>query len=244
MNCDLRTQITFHESLSLKNWLDTSQTVETDNSLIVVHLNIRSIRKNWDSFIVQIVNILDSLDVIILSEVSCHEGEISLYNIDGFHSIYSLRQHKRGGGIILYFNTTRLICTQLTTPTVAFENVTCLLEPIGSKSIRPMCIHAVYRPPTASSKISIPKALEELEKTLESLLEYNELIVIGDTNLDLNDYGNLSSQYEANLASFGQERGIWGFTKEIRNQKFLLSLNILHAIDKVLDLNNNHINKL
>lgn len=216
MNLEFRTNIDFEDNLDLENWPspNAANRVKSTGGLTIVYLNIRSIRSNWDAFLLQIKHAISNLDIIILAEVSCSQSEVNFYHIDGFTSLYSLRENKKGGGIILYYKTCRLLCAQIDIQTNAFENVTCFLEPIGNMTSAPVCVHAVYRPPSSSTKIPISDANIELYATLESLKAYKELVVIGDTNINTEDYGDLSAQYEATLAAWGLERGIWGFTRE------------------------------
>lgn len=60
----------------------------------LIYMNIRSLRRNFASFIVTINNIINKIKFIILVETNISNSENSLYNIPGFKSIFLNREGK------------------------------------------------------------------------------------------------------------------------------------------------------
>lgn len=217
MNIDYTdSRLYFNNFCNLDEWTEFADLDGIEVGLRFIYLNIRSIRKNWDAFNVQLAlsNIL--YDVIVLSEVACDENEVSLYQLQGFNQYYSLRTNKGGGGLIVFINATNLTFTPNTSYKIStYEHITGELEKIGSKDPFKCLIHAVYRPPTSCSGIPLPQTLQDLDNMLSSINHSKNLIVMGDTNINLKNKTDQNVQrYETILASRGLERGIWDFTRE------------------------------
>jgi hypothetical protein len=69
-----------------------------NKALNVLHLNIRSINKNMDEFILFISGIEVELSVIVLTETWLN-NECEFINIPGYRAFHSIRAGGRGGGV-------------------------------------------------------------------------------------------------------------------------------------------------
>lgn len=148
----------------------------------IVHLNIRSLRKNFAEFMLMVNNCLGKLDVIILSEVNIKREELSFYTIDGYNLHAETRENQRGGGVLIY-----------TKESLNFEAkpIECSASEAiyGKMLINGKLLHlfAIYRPPR-SNKLRFIKEMKILIKSVPST---ESIILIGDTNL--NTLGNKSN---------------------------------------------------
>lgn len=67
----------------------------------LIHMNIRSPRKNFITFLTQINNILNKIHLIILTETNITDDENQFYSIHGYNAIF-INRESRGGGIAIY----------------------------------------------------------------------------------------------------------------------------------------------
>lgn len=70
-------------------------------NMSVIHLNIRSLRKNFLPFLINISKIINKIQLIVLTETNICDDENQYYFIDGFNAIFRNRE-SRGGGIAVY----------------------------------------------------------------------------------------------------------------------------------------------
>lgn len=59
-----------------------------DYPLTFIHMNIRSLRKNFLTFLVQIKKIINKIHLLILTETNITNNENQYYHIDGFNAIF------------------------------------------------------------------------------------------------------------------------------------------------------------
>ena len=65
-----------------------SEEIRNPNNLVIVHQNIRSLRSNFDKFLVEIQSWYRLPDIIILTEIWVKSDEIHLYSLPNFKAIY------------------------------------------------------------------------------------------------------------------------------------------------------------
>lgn len=172
----------------------------------ILCLNIRSIRPNWDYLRILLQPILELTHVICLIEINIKEDQNKLFNLDGFTSIFHNRTERRGGGIALYIKET-ITAKRLCYQTICFENLFVELE-IEGKIIK---LLSVYRPPNAS----VADFLTEYDVCLKNIAKVNDLIVLGDFNLNLLDSNNnYVHKYKDMMAAYGLLLYITEFTRE------------------------------
>lgn len=71
-------------------------------SLTCIHINIRSIIKNFSKLLYIVHCAIHPIDIIIVSEVGISNSLCHLFNIPGYTIQSQLRSNKKGGGIIIY----------------------------------------------------------------------------------------------------------------------------------------------
>jgi len=183
---------------NVNQWL--RQVNKNESGFRILHSNIRSLRKNWDSFLCTVGNDLAYFDVIVLTECNISEVEGNFYNINGYEK---LAEYKPGGVIVFirsHYSFKRITVSLTSCDIVHLKNVLMGIS---------LNIFAVYRHP----KSNLDLFISEIGSLLEPLK--GDAIFIGDINIDLNHYKNSkANKYEMVLAQNGFIRSIFDFTRE------------------------------
>lgn len=176
-----------------------------DNALGFLHVNIRSIRKYWDQFLVTVNSVMSLFDVFVLTEINVKEDFCSEFQIPGYKSFFFTRLIGRGGGIAIFVKD--LWCA---------EKIDLDFFHCESLSLRlwnsKWSVHllAFYRPPSANAL----RFLEELRDTLEKFQSV-DICLVGDFNIDtLQPTNSIVCDYLNLLAQFGLKEFILAPTRE------------------------------
>ena len=143
----------------------------TINGFSVIHLNIRSLQKNFENFKFFLNSCKTKFDIICLSETWCEElvSNNSLYYLRNYTLFEQPRTSgKRGGGVLMYvsdvFSSVR---TKFTLSNTNAETLFIELSFINCKNI---IIGIVYRPPNGKYEVfknhlkSIIKKIDQEKK--------------------------------------------------------------------------------
>lgn len=175
-------------------------------NLLCLHINIRSLIKNFSALEQCIINSKTCIDVVIVTEANISEGISCLYQIDGYRMHTALRGARRGGGIVLYINNKHK-CIIKKYKSLHFENI---LFTITTQSRYSAVLCAIYRPPSCSKNLFIT----ELETTLRNVdVKNHDLFLLGDMNIDLKSDKPLTHKYINMLSEFGLVGGISEHTR-------------------------------
>lgn len=71
-------------------------------NLLVFHQNIRSLRENFNAFIMYLSRLDKPPDVIVLSEVWINNSEKDLFSINGYNQFAYCNVSYRSGGVMIY----------------------------------------------------------------------------------------------------------------------------------------------
>lgn len=88
----------FSNFTSFQSFLEQS----LSNSISILHVNIRSLRKNWNEFQVLVQTIGDAVDVFVLTEINVPRDMLQQFSLLGYHGSFYTRDHSGGGGIVVY----------------------------------------------------------------------------------------------------------------------------------------------
>lgn len=186
---------------------DCIPTIKNTKNLVILNLNIRSLRKNWNIFTCSIHEFLSHVDIIVLTEINVSDSEIDLYQLHGYKNYYKCRKNKAGGGImILCKSHLNADIIDITTPSA---------ETLGLKIKNDetnLTIIACYRPPDTN----VNHFNAELDHLLNShqLKTEKNLVIAGDINICYlrKDYGY--SDYLNTLFAHGLTNSIKSYTRE------------------------------
>ena len=73
--------------------------------LSILHLNIRSIKKNFENFKLFLSSLSFDFSVICFSETWLHESSLTSQSLDElphYKSIYQIKNYGKGGGVSIY----------------------------------------------------------------------------------------------------------------------------------------------
>ena len=165
------------------------------NSFSLLHLNIRSLQRNFD----KLTEFLDNLDfefkVICISETWCSENVScnSLYKIPNYNSIHQIRGNgKAGGGVAMFIHNT-LIYNMKPDLSINNDNIEALCIEIVNNNGKNILINTQYRQPAG-----IYSEFEKYMKDFTNKVKNNgkDLYIVGDMNLNLLDHRSNSKVKE------------------------------------------------
>lgn len=211
MDCDMDIDL----DLRTQTYRTMNEWNKKDNNnkklLNLIHINIKTIRKYWDTLKILLTEIKYNVDILIVTEINIKdEDEMDLYNIQGYDKTFECRENRTGGGICVYYKqkySTKKIQTNFTQS----ENL-CISVQNDDKTID-LILHTIYRPPSNNKRIF----LEELETwTYETQAEHRDIILVGDINIDISELrmNNDRTRYLDILMSYGLKPMIWEITRE------------------------------
>lgn len=192
----------FHDPLSVTfatcddvDSLDLIHSQTYLNNFLIIHQNIRSMRKNFDNFLVHLNSFLIKPDLIFLSEAWIYDEEVLLFDIEGYTFIYCCNNEYASGGVVAFIkNSVSFEYYRYNLNSCDVLKVECLLD--GRKLIL-FCFYRFHKPATFNSVF-----LEELENLLESESS-NDLILLGDINIDILESSIFIDNYLFLLSSYG-----------------------------------------
>ncbi|XP_065639635.1 uncharacterized protein LOC136072356 [Hydra vulgaris] len=155
---DLKVDCFYHYASELKEFL--SKNGDENKKIRIVHINIRSMNKNFENLRHFIEETKNYFDIICLTETWCSQNELnnnSNFHFPNFETILLERQlNKRGGGILIYIkqniahNVRNDLCvSDGDKEIVTIEILNNKSEKLKSKSILLSCC---YRPPGGASE--------------------------------------------------------------------------------------------
>lgn len=146
------------------------------SGLKILHLNIRSINRNFNELLVLLSLIKINCDVIVLTE--CWLSKLTNVPIlDGYNSHYTLNTQNQNDGIVI-FTKQYLSCT---VQEPDFTNANCLICKINNKT----AIVAIYRSPSFNRKEQFQCFLNSLDTVLTQLKTFKTVAIVGDVNVDI-----------------------------------------------------------
>lgn len=149
-----------------------------EGDLTVLSLNINRLQNKLsllENFLDSFSNSGRSVDIIFLSETFLKDSNTRFYNIEGYNSFHSTREGRDGGGIVFFLK--KSIKTHHKIDIVFCREVQFLIINLLDYNVK-IC---VYRPPSSFYSLE-SDFLEKLDGILD---RNNNLIVIGDVNIDL-----------------------------------------------------------
>lgn len=178
----------------------------SDRAIGLLHVNIRSICKYWDLFIITVKDAMFILDVLVLTEINVNDISCGEFQMPGYRAYFFTRPIRRGGGIAIYVKD--VWCTEK----LDIELLHCESLPIRIWNSKwSLVLVACYRPPSDNPA----KFIEELKGTLCKIQSIDDICLIGDFNIDtLKPATSIVCDYLNLLAHFGLEVTIVSPTRE------------------------------
>ena len=162
---------------------------DKDENVSVLHLNIRSINKNFENCKMFLSNLNLIFSIICFSKTWLNDSNVdnSNYELPNYVSGHQIRNHYKGGGVSVYIhkNFEFKIRNDLSINSKDIESIG--VELLCEKMRNTLC-NVIYRPP--NSKI------EPFENFLKILFNKNKIFnknyhIAGDFNLNLLDHDKI-----------------------------------------------------
>ena len=123
------------------------------NSFSVLHLNIRSINKNFEAFTEFYSKLNHIFSVICFSETWASEENIdknSTFQLKNYDVIHQVRNSRKGGGLCIFIHES--LCYKLRKKrSINSEAIESLSIEISNKKASNLIFNAIYRPPTGET---------------------------------------------------------------------------------------------
>mgnify|MGYP001795064481 FL=1 len=153
----------------------------------ILHLNIRSIKKNFENFKLFLSSFSFDFSIICFSETWLDDSFLesqSLYELPNYKSVHQVRNNGKGGGVSIYINEAInfKLRSDLSINSTDVESIS--VELLYNKKSNTL-INVLYRPPKGLA--------EPFEKFLSSIFENTNnsnksFHIAGDFNLNLLDH--------------------------------------------------------
>ena len=153
---------------------------ENQASMKCVHVNIRSCKKNWDAFQMDLTSSNIDWDIIALTEVNLKENELAAYEMLNYEQISVCRKETRGGGVIIYIKKNKFNNIVHESIKIDKNDALDVTFKFGNDIFN---IVVLYRKP-ASSRIHFIIELKKLLKVKGTINNLN-IIFMGDLNLNI-----------------------------------------------------------
>lgn len=172
---------------------DVFEVINGKNKLNLFHLNIRSLKKNFEELLIYL-NLFnfENVDILILSE-TFNLDKVSDFHIKGYNLYYNESTFNKNDGLVIYVKEN--INVRTSTFKLNQTNILRLTFEINNSKYG---VTACYRPPSTNLNLF----LDELDDIITNLVLKNTEIFIGDLNInilnkddiDVNRYLNILSQ--------------------------------------------------
>lgn len=159
----------------------------------IIHVNIRSINKNFDQFVAFLGMLNFDADVLILSECWLKNAH-HIPLLEGFTSYRTYSNKTQNDGVVVYAR--RDLDISVWEP--SFMDGNCLVCTVDKK----IALVCIYRSPANSKIVNFLHSLTNIMLRLENL---QHVALVGDVNIDIkpNNKDNCSDQYLTSTASLG-----------------------------------------
>jgi hypothetical protein len=161
----------------------TSTSICKSTSLSMLHVNCRSLRKNYDSLINLIKQTNLYIDIIAVSETwLSSKDNVDMFMIPGYNLECINREYNRGGGVLCYIcdKYSYQVNSSKSFSVEGFMDVLTLEITLVGNKHKNILISCVYKSPS----VNIKMFLEQFEEFIELYKGHNSYI-IGDLNVDI-----------------------------------------------------------
>ena len=180
------------EDFNSKFNLQVTNSIDTNNvsancpdylhsqSLSLMHINARSLNKNFDSLELLLTSLQNfPFSVIGVTETWLHTNSPPLYSLENYQMLRSDRGHRKGGGVAIYAKNDIKFKVR---PDLHIEGTENIFIEILNNDAKNVIVGVIYRPPVHNIDIY----LENFEACLSVIAQENKNIyLMGDLNINL-----------------------------------------------------------
>lgn len=166
--------------------------VDQNFNFKLLTFNIRSIQKNFNSFLVALQRLKSKIDVIVLTECWLSSG-VRPGQIPGYNTYATKNNLNRAGGVVAYISEK----WDATVDEPAFEEAECLKIKLSES----MIIFGIYRSPSFPQ---MTRFITCLGNSLNPIGNMSTVVVAGDININIVDMvDQTTNEYLCAMAEFG-----------------------------------------
>ena len=149
-------------------------------SLSLIHMNARSLNKNFDSIELLLTSLQNfPFSLIGVSETWLHNNSPPLFTLESYKMLRSDRKHGKGGGVAIYIRND--IRFKLRSD-LQIENTEYIFIEILNNNAKNAIVGVIYRPPSRNVDIF----LDKLGSCLDIITQENkDVYLMGDFNINL-----------------------------------------------------------
>lgn len=201
-----------------------------NDNLNVLHVNIRSLNKHWNELLVNLHDVLDNIDVLVITEINIHSDTVDQYNIDGYDRYQYLRPSpdSRHGGLVIFVKSGINKTQNMSFVTNNFDHV---WVDITTKH-QIISIIGVYRSPSNSK----PVFIEQLDSLLQLVNKKQGVILIGDMNINMN---NEQDRYVSQLLDVTASHGLLQLVQHYTREETTITQTTKTTIDLIFTTTHN-----
>ena len=161
----------------------------TSETFSILHLNIRSMNKNFEAFREFYESLDINFSIICFSETWANDSNFdknSSFQIEGYNPIHQIRKNRKGSGIAIFIRNSLLYKVR-DDLSINCDDIESLSIEIVNDHTKNIIINVVYRPPDGD--LSICETF--FRKILSENSNANKtLFLAGDFNINVLDYEN------------------------------------------------------
>jgi len=217
-----------------------SHSVNNDMVVEIIYQNIRSMRQNFDSFLIQLQTLGHLPKILILSEIWINNNESQFYQIENYNLKLKCNEEYRAGGVAVYIHTSlEIIDSNIITMTSA--DVLKIKIKLNNEFLN---IFAIYRTHRFNREMFINE-LDNYFSMSNNLKAFKNVLLIGDININLLEHSDVVDKYKQLLAISGAS-GLVNEPTRITEQSQtcldhvyvkLANCNMIDLVAEVLDAN-------
>lgn len=190
---------------SFEKWWESVNDTVNEFCFVLVHANVRSLRKYFNEINSLVKPYLDNIDVIVFSETNIKTDEATLFFLNNFEVFSHNRDGRKGGGVMIMVNQKWKINKSKKLTFCSTEALHIEIEYNNKKT----SILGLYRAPHGN----VEEFLDDIDNWLSDNTD-NDMIVVGDINIDTMKPSLQTNKYLDDMAQTGLESKIYEFTRE------------------------------
>lgn len=156
---------------------------EINDNLIIVHQNIRSLRKNFDLFLTEMAANNLSPQIIIFTEIWISSDETNIFNIPDYNAIFKCNNQYRSGGVAMFVKKSIGQFNFVEIQTQTADAILISFSYLGKQ----LHILALYRFLFHSIANFVDEFRDQLNNINNITLDTRNLFWIGDINIDISE---------------------------------------------------------
>lgn len=164
--------------------------IRDDNCVSLLHINIRSLPKNFENLKILLASINHKFSIIALSETWLKTTPHSYYSLPGYELVVNNRHGRGGGGVALYISNDLHFITREDL-NISDESLESLFVEISNPTTKNIIAGVIYKAPS----VVHDKFMTSLQNICSRITCVNKhCLISGDFNINLINYSNPTSQ--------------------------------------------------